>query len=184
MTKKNSPEKNLEIKLEKAILPKICRCCKQLTPYEKLTTRGTKCYKGTDIKQTITLCKTCFNKKSEQRKIKNQSESYIEKRKRIIKRQNEKNKSEEKKLKIRNRGLIRTYGIDNNWVDMKLLEQDLKCLICKQELCEKTKRVDHCHSTGKIRGLLCNLCNVGLGAFKDNIESLQNAIVYLKKFNN
>jgi hypothetical protein len=39
--------------------------------------------------------------------------------------------------------------------------------------------VDHCHDTGRIRGLLCNLCNVGLGALRDSPQLLQKAIHYL-----
>jgi hypothetical protein len=59
-------------------------------------------------------------------------------------------------------------------------KQEGKCLICK-----KTGKlvVDHCHSTKKVRGLLCNNCNVGLGAFKDNCEFLSDAVIYLKKEN-
>ena len=43
--------------------------------------------------------------------------------------------------------------------------------------------VDHCHTSGKIRGLICNGCNKGLGLFKDNIDLLQKAINYLKENN-
>lgn len=39
--------------------------------------------------------------------------------------------------------------------------------------------VDHCHTTGKVRGLLCVSCNLGIGNFKDSTELLQNAINYL-----
>jgi hypothetical protein len=62
-----------------------------------------------------------------------------------------------------------------------LEEQDNKCAICKSDnLMHRTKwHVDHCHETGKIRGLLCTLCNVGLGSFKDNKEFLKCAIEYL-----
>ena len=41
--------------------------------------------------------------------------------------------------------------------------------------------VDHCHTTGKARGVLCTMCNRGLGHFKDNINSLKNAITYLNR---
>jgi len=44
----------------------------------------------------------------------------------------------------------------------------------------KTLSVDHCHTTGQIRGLLCSACNRALGLFQDNQYSLQNAINYLK----
>lgn len=41
--------------------------------------------------------------------------------------------------------------------------------------------IDHCHTSGKVRGLLCTGCNTGLGNFKDNPEFLAKAITYLKE---
>ena len=63
------------------------------------------------------------------------------------------------------------------------------CWICKTKVQttndisehNKVARIDHCHKTGKIRGLLCNDCNKGLGCFKDNTEFLKQAILYLEK---
>lgn len=54
--------------------------------------------------------------------------------------------------------------------------QKSKCAICKEEL---KLYLDHCHETGRFRGLLCNQCNLGLGQFKDDPERLQAAIDYL-----
>ena len=51
---------------------------------------------------------------------------------------------------------------------------------CKGETNELAFHVDHCHETNKIRGLLCGPCNRGLGYFKDNLDSLKNAMEYLK----
>lgn len=44
----------------------------------------------------------------------------------------------------------------------------------------KLAMVDHCHTTGKVRGLLCLECNTGLGKFKDDIELMRTAIEYLE----
>ena len=41
--------------------------------------------------------------------------------------------------------------------------------------------IDHNHTTGKIRGLLCGYCNTGLGGFRDNVDLLQLAVEYLKR---
>lgn len=57
------------------------------------------------------------------------------------------------------------------------LKQKGRCKICREKLTQY--HVDHDHETGEFRGLLCGNCNVGLGCFKDNIESLKRAIVYL-----
>lgn len=58
------------------------------------------------------------------------------------------------------------------------------CAICKKHKTKLKDRgsrlcVDHCHKTGKIRGLLCQKCNRALGLFDDNKKSLNSAIKYL-----
>jgi len=59
--------------------------------------------------------------------------------------------------------------------------QEGLCKICKNkiEFIHRNTHVDHCHSTGKVRGLLCHHCNLGLGHFKDSIKALSSAINYL-----
>lgn len=59
-------------------------------------------------------------------------------------------------------------------------QQDNKCLICSKK---ESLHVDHCHKTGKIRGLLCGNCNKAIGLLKENKNNLNNAILYLEKFN-
>ena len=68
-----------------------------------------------------------------------------------------------------------------------LAEQDNKCKICSLELSTISEKhtlnaacVDHCHTSGKVRGILCRPCNLVLGNAKDNTEVLKNAIEYLK----
>jgi len=59
------------------------------------------------------------------------------------------------------------------------------CIICgtHQSKLKKALAVDHNHDTNKIRGLLCDTCNKGLGMFHDDINHLLNAIEYLKNNN-
>ena len=68
------------------------------------------------------------------------------------------------------------HGLESGGLKRLLEGQDYKCAICENV---DNLAVDHCHSSGKIRGMLCNNCNNGIGRFKDNINSLQNAIKYL-----
>ena len=61
-------------------------------------------------------------------------------------------------------------------------EQDFSCKICGTHEEDLTRGlfVDHCHETGKIRGLLCNDCNTLLGRAKDDIDILKRSIKYLE----
>lgn len=60
--------------------------------------------------------------------------------------------------------------------------QQAKCAICDTKPDKYPGLVvDHCHTTGKVRGLLCTKCNLGLGHFKDNKEALAKAALYLVK---
>ena len=86
-----------------------------------------------------------------------------------------KEKMEEYRLKYK-------FGITQDEYDLNLELQDDACKICKVDASEFTSKlaVDHCHTTGELRGLLCPSCNTGLGQFRDNIEFLKEAIEYLQ----
>lgn len=86
-------------------------------------------------------------------------------------------KKYESKDRRRNKTL-RSYGLTETVYNAMLDDQGGRCLICNEKL---TLVVDHDHSTGRIRGLLCNMCNVGLGCFKDDVDKLTAAIVYLQQ---
>lgn len=76
------------------------------------------------------------------------------------------------------------YGITQEEYLELLKEQDFKCGICgTQEPGGRHSNwhIDHDHSSGKVRGLLCWLCNSGLGKFKDSIEIIDRAANYLRK---
>lgn len=88
-------------------------------------------------------------------------------------------------IKIREYSFKRTYGITFADLEQMKFKQDWCCKTCginESDLLEMTGKglfLDHDHKTGVIRGLLCQDCNIGLGGFRDNIESLKRAIKYL-----
>lgn len=88
---------------------------------------------------------------------------------------------------VREQAWQRRYGITRDDYNKLLDEQEGKCAICSTtEIGRKGHthfHVDHCHTTGKVRGLLCDLCNRGLGYFKDSEETLTKAASYLEKYN-
>ena len=89
----------------------------------------------------------------------------------------------------RRQKLKSTYGL--SWEEYTSLynQQEGKCQICHSFLdFDSTLKaekpfVDHNHTTGEVRGLLCCRCNFGLGQFKDSPYLLESAINYLKKYN-
>lgn len=92
------------------------------------------------------------------------------------------------KTVIASRKLYYKFGITLKQAKELLTRQGECCAICKTHLCydtgikgKDTPSIDHDHKTGKIRGIVCMGCNIGLGMFKDSIESLRAAINYLEK---
>ena len=80
------------------------------------------------------------------------------------------------------KALKRKYGIDSSTYYKMLEEQDFVCAACScSQETDKKLCVDHCHTTGKVRGLLCDRCNQALGLLKDNPETLSNLITYLAR---
>jgi hypothetical protein len=73
------------------------------------------------------------------------------------------------------------YGLTIEELDAMLVRQHGRCAICGT-MTPKGKNpwhVDHDHTTGKVRGILCSLCNAGLGFFKDDRNLLRAALNYL-----
>lgn len=85
--------------------------------------------------------------------------------------------------------LMKSYKITTEEYNMLLEAQNNMCAICSKnasELSNNRKKylcVDHCHVSGKVRGLLCDTCNRALGMFKDSVAILENAIAYIDKQN-
>ena len=89
--------------------------------------------------------------------------------------------------KFRDLELRKRFGISAAEYDSMLEKQKGVCQICSQpetKVDHRTKlprrlAVDHCHKTGKVRGLLCSDCNTAIGLLKDDIDLMQKAIEYV-----
>jgi hypothetical protein len=140
-------------------MTKECLSCKKLLPVDSF-------FKDSNKKDGLQCyCKQCRSSKVRDWKKAN-PEAY---------------KSINRKAQIKAK-----YGMSYADFDSFLNKQEHKCAICgtyNPNHISSQWRIDHCHNTGKVRGLLCSSCNLGLGHFKDSIEVLVSAINYLQNSN-
>lgn len=78
------------------------------------------------------------------------------------------------------------YGVAYEWYEGLLQEQQGGCAICGSDVPAKGRKhlcVDHDHSTGAVRGILCSDCNIGISHFKDSPDRLRAAAKYIEDHN-
>lgn len=140
---------------------KTCLNCLLTKPLDCFGTRNS----NPDGKRT--WCKECESKAAKERRKKELAEN-----------------PDKRKFLDRVSNLKRMFGMSIEEYDKKLAQQNGVCAICGGT-CVSGKRlaVDHNHTTGKIRDLLCGNCNGGLGKFKENPDIMLKAIEYLRKHN-
>ena len=85
---------------------------------------------------------------------------------------------ERERARAKERWRRTAYGLTTEDYHRMLMEQNDACAICKQNSCVRLC-VDHCHATGKVRGLLCHKCNSGLGLYNDDSNRLREAAAYV-----
>ena len=160
---------------------KTCSTCKELLDLSEFSKNKSKKdgYKS--------RCKTC-TKRIEQEHVKNTS-LLTEKSCgtcKIVKPADEFHKNagrrgglDERCKSCRNTDIVeKRHGLKKGELQTLKEKYNFKCAICEQT---DELAVDHCHETGRVRGMLCNNCNNGIGRFKDNTDYLHNAITYLKE---
>lgn len=76
--------------------------------------------------------------------------------------------------------LMHKYGLTVEQYEQMLIEQTHRCALCGEESNGRPWHVDHCHDTGKVRGVLCDRCNRGLGQFREDAALLRKAVAYLE----
>jgi hypothetical protein len=75
----------------------------------------------------------------------------------------------------------RKYGSTRETIQSMMSDQKNVCAICENPFKNANDtHIDHCHSTGRIRGILCSACNHGLGKFRDNPDYLRAAAAYVE----
>ena len=136
---------------------RACSSCNETKPPEAFTRRRT--HRPGKLVSTCNTCKTAYNRR---RRASNPQHVYAIERRSKLKQQ---------------------YGISVEEYDAMLVAQGGGCGICgATEPGGRTKYfpVDHCHTTGVVRGLLCTKCNRGLGLFNDSTDRMERAVKYLK----
>lgn len=158
---KHRTEEELEYDIK--TFTKVCNVCEERKSFDFFTKQS----KAPDLK--CNTCKDCL--KSYRISTKDRTSEY------------KKAYNLDKQDYIRYKRLYDKYGVTKEWYFEQLEKQEHKCAICR---CEEPKgngnvhfHVDHCHSTGKVRGLLCSSCNTALGNFKDSTELMRKAIEYI-----
>lgn len=125
-------------------------------------------------------CKDCWSAQRIEYVKKNHKEL---KAKDVVRR---KEKIAQDPLHFRKRMYRLKYNITIEDYNLMLKDQNYSCAICETDTPGGRSihfHVDHCHTTGNVRGLLCAMCNFGLGAFRDSLTDLASAIKYLKNSN-
>lgn len=150
--------------------------CSQKNPQPKSAFYKNKTHKDGLYSRCITCSKEYQEKIKEIQKIKKRN--YYLKNKANYQKYAKENYNAKKHKDIR---LKRIYKITLEEYNLMLNEQNYSCKIClrHENEFERDLAVDHCHKTGKIRGLLCGDCNQALGKLRDNIKLLERAILYL-----
>lgn len=150
---------------------KKCNRCNEIKPKDQF-------YKWRAKKDGLTPdCKECRNKL-----FYKFMKDNPELNRKVSNKWSDKNRS--RKVMHQRKTILKKYGLTLEDYGRMVKEQDHKCKICNKPF-QSTKDccVDHDHSSGKVRGLLCPQCNFALGAFKDSISSLEKAICYLRPYN-
>ena len=149
-------------------MSKCCVTCKQI----KATNQFYKKSLSKDGFQS--QCKLCSNERVAYKRTNNREymRSY--------------SRSEAGKAALRKHRL-KKYGLTPESFKALLVSQSYCCACCgtnKPHGNSNQWNVDHCHTTGKVRGLLCNSCNIGIGCLGDNLQGVRNALHYLERHYN
>lgn len=145
---------------------KLCPDCQSVKPLGDFPVRKS----GT----LYTYCKVCNSRRAQEwssgnkdRKAATNSAWHARRRDHVL-------------LKAKEGHYRRSYGISRDDALAMLERQNSRCAICCTEVSSETMVVDHCHGSSRVRGILCNLCNISLAPL-ERPEWLKLAVAYLER---
>lgn len=158
---------------------KQCTRCKEIKPLSSFyRVRGKDGYRS--------HCKECISKHQKERYANDSEYKEYKNQKTRHKWTTDPELWSKRQLTARKSHLKRKYGMTVDQYSEMFKEQKECCAICGEHYTKVPHQqlmVDHCHKTGKVRQLLCDLCNTALGKFKDSPELLEKAAEYVRKHN-
>jgi len=168
--------------LDALVAEKVCSTC----GISKPTSDFTKCSRAVDGLQWD--CRVCYRQQARKYYLsdkgkKKRAEWYQKNKAKVSALRKARGTSRSPAFKeYRRKWALRTrYGITLEEYERLVEAQSGACAICSAKHSkERPLNVDHCHSTGKIRGLLCASCNPGLANFRDNPKALEKAADYIR----
>jgi hypothetical protein len=174
---------------------KQCIYCKEIKLASEFHSHNYTTRTGKNSRRLMSACKECKGRYTKVWRIENKD--HVEEVTRDWRERNkaqivERNKAynEFNKERMLNWGrkywLRKGYGLTLEQYNEMVARQDGKCLICQDKphlvgnKRQKTLHVDHCHDSGKIRGLLCHQCNCAIGLLKDDPARIRALLAYVE----
>ena len=145
---------------------KRCADCEEVKPLGEFPVRSTG--------YVYAYCKRCNTRRAVEWSARNRERKTANERERVAR------NPERETEKRRNSHYKRRYGISYAEVRSLLEKQSFMCAICKGKVCEDRLVVDHCHGSGDVRGILCNLCNISLAPI-ERAGFLDAALAYIER---
>lgn len=142
---------------------RTCKTCKKDKPYSEYHRNGA---------HLRPACKECSAKRRRRYYRQTRAKS----------RQASREHYAQNREKLNTATVARRYGLKPQQYLHLLASSNYSCQVCGVRPPKAQLHLDHCHSTGEVRGILCRGCNHALGNVKDNHSTLEKLAAYLKKF--